>query len=808
MSAKSPIGINDRPLLSTSNTLANFLEPIRTLIVKIISYYFSIVPLPATLKEILKNCGTTVVVAESSSLIIEALLLSFAKRSNLLGTQNLNRLKEFTSSEKHLTWVSLHSKDKLANLLETPIPLTLVTLNVFSGRGPFKNNPQYNLGFWDLTGILVLGRFLIIFFGKPVPLTKNGFASAASLVRTLRVDFYKNLKLVRGTPFHTIERQEDLVIGTKEFNDDLTQLSEKLATPVSTLKRQAKKAFYDIAANPKRPMYRIVAFCARLIINRLFSSVRTVGLDNLENAVKESTAVIVPMHRSHLDYIIIGSTLYQSHLNPPLVAAGINLSFWPIGFIIRSVGGYFVKRNVRNDRLHALILKRYVSYLVRRGHLQEFFIEGGRSRSGRMRQPKLGLLNVFLDAHLQGYKRDIVFIPTSITYENVIESTTFGKENTGRSKEKENLWSLLKASAIFKQKYGDVVINFGKPISLQDFLAQTKVPSPARHESRSSATSLGSHLTRSIRDQTNPSLTSLVHTALLMAPRYGLSRSELIHTTRNLGKILQAMETENSQVGQFTPSLKMFMEGGEHIISDVARGDSVQIARCGMEDGFFIRGERRFTADFYRNSTLHLFLPISFLAVLHLLGEDLNAENIQPFYSVFSFDLILGEKQDFSKKMELLIQKLKMAGIVEERNGKYVFINLENGIFIPSLILSNIESILWVSHMLHYLSKHGQVSEQHLNDSIEYELLITRLQNEFRTAVYLGKANCTEAASSANLVSALDTLNNIGLISINERHGKRSKIIVRREGWNKLDALRDAQRVILRWQQDQLIRRP
>ena len=166
--------------------------------------------------------------------------------------------------------------------------------------------------------------------------------------------------------------QERVILSGNEFERECTRIAERLGVSKAIVKKRARKAFYTIAANPVRWIYLILAWLGTIILRNLFTAVKVDGLDAFSKAAKKSPAVIVPAHRSHLDYIILGVVLYRSHLNAPLVAAGINLAFWPVGFIIRSAGAYFVKRGSR-DPIYSLILKRYVTYLIKRGHLQEFF---------------------------------------------------------------------------------------------------------------------------------------------------------------------------------------------------------------------------------------------------------------------------------------------------------------------------------------------------------------------------------------------------------------------------------------------------
>ncbi|MCO6431772.1 MAG: 1-acyl-sn-glycerol-3-phosphate acyltransferase [Deltaproteobacteria bacterium] len=775
---------------------------IRRAFVAALARYFYIVPVPASFDVICEESRDYTVVTESRSLIVEALLYSFAKRSRLRDVIHLGANSLQVRAPETVYWVANFEQEALQAIVSAFPTQKFVTLNIFSGRGPYRNNPTYTLGFWDLFGILIMGRFLIIFFGTPIEASPTLTSIHSSLIRHLRVDFYKNLKLVRGSPFHSIETQAKLVMGGQEFISELEQVAEKTRTPLPTLARRAEKAFYDVAANPRRPMYRLVAFIARIIIRRLFSAVRTVGLERLVAAVKESTVVIVPMHRSHLDYILVGSKLYESNLNPPLVAAGINLSFWPVGFIIRSVGGYFVKRNVRNDRLHALVLKRYVTYLVKRGHLQEFFIEGGRSRSGKMRSPKIGLLSIFIEAYLKGYKKDILFVPVSITYDNVVEDAVFGQENTGQSKEKENLFALIKARKIFRQQHGEVIINFGDAVSLREFLDKRPASRSSRRDSRGSVTELAYKITVAIREQTNPSLTSLAHTALLMAPRYGLTRATLIEAIKNLSRLLNEIRPAHPQMGEHTASLDLFLSGKEGILNDIGRGGSIKIYPCAGSDVFVIPGERRFIADFYKNSTIHLFLETGLLSILDLLKRSPRWEDIKPFYSLLRHDFLLGEEDVFKSGIYRTIELLSSAGILKASNERIEFSDRSFGIFIPTLLFPTLQSLAWC---LRQLSQEAQKWAARPTDGgegpaiIDYDEILATMQGEFRAAVYAGQMHSTEASSLASLTAALDSLAGLGIISITERLPRKKKIILQKPAAPELEQLKAALQALTRW---------
>lgn len=739
--------------------------------------YFRIAPLPHSFFELKTALQPTIVVTESASPLIAALLASFARRAGLRGASHITQAREipWPASDSHdvsrtLYWCTVHEVDLLQALTRQNPHLAVRTLNIFSRRGPLRYRPSYHLSWWDLLGIIVFCRFLVILLGPAFSL--GGF-NATQIRRLLRLDLYRNLKLVRGIPFQAIEQQARLVMHGPEFDREISQIAGKLGISPDSARRRARAAFFEIAANPRPAMYRIVAFAARILVARLFRSVTTHGLKELTETLKDHTVVIVPMHRSHLDYVLIGHTLYEEKLNPPLVAAGINLSFWPLGYFIRSVGAYFVKRNVRQDRLHALLLKRYVTYLARRGHLQEFFIEGGRSRTGKMRHPRLGLLNVFVDCYKRGMRRDILFVPTSITYEKVIEDSAFGDENSGQAKVKESFWSLLRARKIFERQYGDVVIQFGKPVSLA---AEAEI---IQSDGNGRATPLTSRLalkiSQRIRDQSNPSLTSICTTALLNAPSYGMTRGDLSRAVRELAGFIGDLRRLYGDVGVDTPTLNRFVAGRHALLDDLAHSGFIEERQLLTDSVFYIPGKRRFTADFYRNTTAHLFVPLGVLAIEDL-AEDYPPQEIeQMLWLLIQRDMLLPERERFAALIADVRKILIARGVVAADRPRTVFINRESALFMPAFLLPAIESMLWVLDRLR-LERRARLDGE---PGLDYDAFVTQAQDEFLAARYLGRVMRTESSSQAALLAALETLAEWGTVAVVEKGAGRKTLLVR-----------------------------
>ena len=166
----------------------------------------------------------------------------------------------------------------------------------------------------------------------------------------------------------------------------------------------------------------------------MFSAVEVdeAGIERLRELAKEGTLVLLPSHKSHMDYVLLAWILYRHKLPMPVIAAGDNLNFLPVGPILRRAGAFFIRRSFAGDRLYSAVVDAYVRRLIKDGSPLEFFLEGGRSRTGKLLPPKLGLLSLVVDAALGVPTRTTWFCPVSIGYERFVEEKAFVRELSGR----------------------------------------------------------------------------------------------------------------------------------------------------------------------------------------------------------------------------------------------------------------------------------------------------------------------------------------------------------------------------------------
>src|SRR4030042_2244475 len=166
--------------------------------------------------------------------------------------------------------------------------------------------------------------------------------------------------------------------------------------------------------------------------------------------------VIIPCHRSHIDYLLLSYIFYKNNIQMPFVAAGTNLSFFPMGYIFRKSGAFFLRRSFKGNDLYAEVFAKYIKVLLKEGLPLEFFIEGGRSRTGKMVMPKYGLLSVIIQAYQEKAVDDLAAIPVYIGYDRVVEEKAYSQELGGAEKEKEKATQMIKSGKLLRKRHGRV----------------------------------------------------------------------------------------------------------------------------------------------------------------------------------------------------------------------------------------------------------------------------------------------------------------------------------------------------------------
>lgn len=284
-----------------------------------------------------------------------------------------------------------------------------------------------------------------------------------------------------------------------------------------------------IAADFSYPVARRADRLLSWAFGRMFAGIEMRGLEALRRIPADAAVVYLPCHRSHADYLLVSHVLYRAGLVPPYIAAGDNMNLPLLGRLFRHGGGFFIRRSFRGDALYTAVLALYLEGLLARGLPIEFFIEGGRSRTGLMLAPRTGLLGMLVRAWVSRPERPLILVPIYLGYEKLPEGRSFLAELAGQPKRRESLGDLFGVLRVLRGNYGHAWVSGGEPLVVGDWLA-THLPD-WRHAAddalRNAVSALADETVRRIQAAAPVNAVNLVALALLVEPDAALPRAEL-----------------------------------------------------------------------------------------------------------------------------------------------------------------------------------------------------------------------------------------------------------------------------------------
>lgn len=271
---------------------------------------------------------------------------------------------------------------------------------------------------------------------------------------------------------------KSMVLESDQVHHVISQLSKETGEATDIIQEEASAILEEMAQCLQLSTIRFFAFALSKAFKVLFKSicVNEEGIQRLQQAIQEHPVVLLPSHRSYMDFLLVTYILYTYDLALPVIAAGMDfMGMKIIGEMLRMSGAFFIRRSFGGDKLYWAVFSEYVRTMLKNGFAPiEFFLEGTRSRTSKSLTPKLGLLNIVMDPFLKGEVFDVNLVPVSITYERILEETLYARELLGVPKPKESTSGLFKARTILSEDYGSIHVYFGQPVSVRS-LAQGRV---------------------------------------------------------------------------------------------------------------------------------------------------------------------------------------------------------------------------------------------------------------------------------------------------------------------------------------------
>jgi glycerol-3-phosphate O-acyltransferase len=613
------------------------------------------------------------------------------KRSGNLPVEQ--RRSYFDVGRRRRFWDAAHTRRPPTHLLALAEALRddavrdvlLVPTAVYWGRAPQKEGSWLRLLFaedWTLTtrigkflAVLINGRNVMVELGEPISVRSMlDAAPAADQARRMT-------RVLRGV----LRRQRATRIGP-DLSHRRTIVARVLRARavravVAAEARdkhgshrpgllQARKYAFEIAANYSHAFVQIGEKLLGRVWNRVYDGVKFNHAGTLKEVSEGNEVVYVPCHRSHMDYLLLSYVIYHQGYALPHIAAGINLNIPVIGRLLRKGGAFFIRRSFAGNALYTVVFMKYLAAIMARGHSIEYFIEGGRSRTGRLLHPKTGMLSMTVRSYLRDPVRPVVFVPVYFGYERIVEANTYISELSGAAKKKESWLDLLMSLRVLRERFGTVHVNVGEPIRLNDLL-ETHLPSWREQrfddDTRLPAVNalvgdLAIAIMRGINAAAAVTPINLLATALLATPRGALPESALLRQLELYLKLLRSCPysprvtvtgASPAEIVEYGASLKIISRV-PHKLGDIVK----------MSD------ESAQLIAYYRNNVLHLFALPSLVACAFIGNSLLRTEDIQRLawrvYPYIASELFLRwREEELARAVDEVLAALADHGVLQ-----------------------------------------------------------------------------------------------------------------------------------------------
>lgn len=569
----------------------------------------------------------------------------------------------------------------------------IIPVSVFWGQSPASESSPWKLLFadsWAVTGrlrrlvsILILGRKTRVQFSAPIHLrdlmqqNKGHERTVRMTQRLLRVHF-RNLKTAVIGP--DISHRRHLVKGLVHAPQVREAIADEARREnIGVEKAQAKALHYgnEIASDYTYTAIRFLEVVLSWFWNKIYDGIKVNNLEGVQQVAQGNEIIYVPCHRSHIDYLLLSYLLFRNGLTPPHIAAGINLNMPVIGGLLRRGGAFFMRRTFKGNPLYTAVFNEYLHTLFSKGFPVEYFVEGGRSRTGRMLQPKTGMLAITVRSFLRSSGMPVVFVPVYIGYERVLEGRTYLGELRGASKKKESILDIFKVVSALKQRFGQVAVNFGEPIRLAQFLDAQQPgwrEQPGSDELKpawlnAATQQLGLSVARRINEAAAVNPVNLVAMALLATSKLALDERAL---TRVLDLYLSLLRKVPYSAHTTLP------EGdGKALIDHVLGMNLLSQQSDALGRILYLDEQHAVLMTYYRNNVLHIFALPSLLACFFQSTSRMSREQIlrytRALYPYLQAELFLRwEVRALDEVVDQWLLAFVEQGLLRYDNGVYL----------------------------------------------------------------------------------------------------------------------------------------
>lgn len=478
------------------------------------------------------------------------------------------------------------------------------------------------------------------FLAAPENQKKTSIHLSLVLRRRLLVQFNRHRQSITGPILKSREEIKQSILTNDRLRGIMSQFSQKRNIPLYRVHKEANEYLDEIAANYNNAVIEIGAKIVKWLIGTMFDgfSVNNDMLGRIKSMSRRGPLILVPCHKSHIDYLVLPYLMYLNNMPCPHVVAGKNLFFWPYGPFIRAAGAFSVRRSFKGAVLYSKVFAEYVHKLLEEGFNIELFIEGGRSRTGKLLSPQMGFLSILMHAFMNKACEDMIFVPIFVGYDRVPEEKAYLREIVGGSKEPENLKQVIKARRVLKKKYGRIYIRIAEPISLREILDRQKL---SLHDLEQKQINV---LCRNLGNR----IMSAIGSSAVITP-HALTASAVLSFSRNrfsLRQVIKRVETLMAHLMFFNVTISdTLLLNHEQAVEQVMH---IYVQRNFLDPVpshndtkdtiplFAVNENRRLNLEYYKNNCAGSLTPASYTALL-ILARDAFQFNTSDLHEGFAF---------------------------------------------------------------------------------------------------------------------------------------------------------------------------
>jgi len=557
-----------------------------------------------------------------SGALLPASVLFLERRRGLLGQRSDRRIPE---TLRALTGMAA---------TDLAFDADIVPVSLFWGRAPGRERSWFRLMVaegWDIGGrfrkvlsLLINGRNLLTLFGDALALqpslaeTRGLPRGPRRLWRQLRVQLRNQRAATIGPDLSHRRTIVAQVLRTHAVREAVREEMRSKGLERREALELAHSYGEEIAANYSHPFIAFMSGVLGRLWNRLYDGVELANLSSLESVEEGSEIIYVPCHRSHMDYLLLSYVVFHKGFAVPHIAAGINLDLPVVGRFLRRGGAFFLRRSFAGNILYTAVFMKYLGQMMARGHSIEYFIEGGRSRTGRLLQPRTGMLAMTVRSYLREPKRPIVFVPVYFGYERLLEGRTYIGELSGRPKSTESVFSLLRAIPALRSRFGKVYVSFGEPLPLDAEIVRYE-PGWTRQAGGSDdrpgwLTPMIGELAHQIMVRINAAACvtpiNLVGLVLLAMPRRSMGEADLVRQLELYASLLRQ--------APYSPRVWVTGADGASMLKYAESMGVIRRSAHELGDIVQMTEDSSVLTSYFRNNSLHLMLMPSLLACAFL----------------------------------------------------------------------------------------------------------------------------------------------------------------------------------------------